>query len=252
MDQAAVLTAILLLSLLGQGGVNSGTVNSDQPKMVAEIPFNEGETQILHSDQISKLYDARNAVVEAQKHKAVRVIIEGHFNGPANTDNTRRAAARALATKRWLQTVGGLYGIAMDDRLGASGENKRVAKILIEEKAENEAGRTAESPRVLTDIVFSQNSSEFRDYNPLWEVREEIRNDVQQKGPARLVIEGHAAQNETNAAARAENRAGAVRRWFEAKQPIANLQLSERAVGSHENKSVVRLIIERERRQTSH
>jgi hypothetical protein len=247
MDQVAVLTAILLLSILGQGAVNSGTVNSDQPKMVAEIPFNEGETQILHSDQISKLYEARNAVVEAQKHKAVRVIIEGHFSGPANTDNTRRAVARALATKRWLQTVGGLYGIAMDDRLGASGENKRVAKILIEEKAENEAGR-----RVLTDIVFSQNSAELRDYNPLWEVREEIRNDVQQKGPARLVIEGHAAQSESNAAARAENRAVAVKRWFEGRQPIPNLQLLERAVGSQENKSVVRLIIERERRQASH
>jgi len=245
MDQVAVLTAILLLSILGQGAANSGTVNSDPPKMVAEIPFNEGETQILRSDQISKLYDARNAVVEAQKHKAVRVIIEGHFTGPATTDNTRRAAARAVATRTWLQNVGGLYGIPMDDRLGASGENKRVAKILIEEKAE--AGR-----RVLTDIVFSQNSAELRDHNPLWEVREEIRNDVQQKGPAQLVIEGHAAQNETNAAARAENRAVAVKKWFEARQPIPNLQLSERAVGSQENKSVVRLIIERERRQASH
>ena len=247
MDQVAVLTAILLLSILGQGPVNSGTVNSGPPKTVAEIPFNEGETQILRSDQISKLYEARNAVVDAQQHKPVRVIIEGHFSGPATTDNARRAAARALATKTWLQNAGGLYGIPMDNRLGASGENKRVAKILIEEKAENEAGR-----RVLTDIVFSQNTAELRDYNPLWEAREQIRNDAQQKGPAQLVIEGHAAQNESNAAARAENRAVAVKKWFEARPPIPNLQLSERAVGSQENKSVVRLIIERERRQASH
>jgi hypothetical protein len=179
------------------------------------------------------------------------VIIEGYFTGQANPDNTRRAAERAGATKKWLQTSGGLYRITMDDRVGASGENKRVSKILIEERAENEAGRTMESPRVLPDIVFSQNSSEPRDYNSLWEAREEIRNDVQQKGPARLVIEGHAAQNETNPANRAETRAKTVRLWFETRQPVPNLQLSERGVGSQENKSMVRLIIERERAQTS-
>src|SRR5262245_57098274 len=136
MDQVAVLTAILLLSILGQGPVNSSATNSDQLKKV-EIPFNEGETQILRNEQISKLYEARNAVIDAQQHKPVRIIIEGDFTGPANTDNTRRAAARALATKRWLQTVGGLYGIPMDDRLGAPGENKPVAKVLVEEKTEN-------------------------------------------------------------------------------------------------------------------
>jgi outer membrane protein OmpA-like peptidoglycan-associated protein len=85
----------------------------------------------------------------------------------------------------------------------------------------------------------------------LWEAREEILNDVQQKGPARLVIEGHAAQNETNPANRAETRATIVRNWFEGRRPIPNLQLLERGVGSRENKSMVRLIIERERAQTS-
>jgi hypothetical protein len=251
MDQVAVLTAMLLLSILGQGA------NSDQQhkKLVAEIPFNEGETQILREEQIRKLVDAKNAVMEAQKNAPVeRVIIEGYFTGQANLDNTRRAAERAGATKRWLQTSGGLSRIAMDDRVGAAGENKRVAKILIEERAENEAGRTGESPRILPDIVFSQNSSEVRDYNALWEAREEIRYDVQQKGPARLVIQGHAAQNETTPATTAENRATTVRHWFEtrqSRQPIPNLQLSHRGVGSQENKSMVRLIIERERAQTS-
>jgi hypothetical protein len=248
MDQVALLTAILLLSILGQGA------NSDQHKRsaVAEIPFNEGETHILREEQTRKLWDARNAIIEAQKNTPVeRVIIEGYFTGQANPDNTRRAAERAGAAKKWLQTSGGLHRIAMDDRVGPSGENKRVAKILIEERAENEAGQTMESPRVLPDIVFSQNSSEVRDYNSLWEAREEIRNDVQQKGPARLVIEGHAAQNETNPANRAETRATTVRHWFEARQPIHNLQLSQRGVGSQENKSMVRLIIERERAQTS-
>jgi hypothetical protein len=247
MDQVALFTAILLMSILGQ------SANTDQHKnLVAEIPFNQGETQILREEQTRKLWEARNAVIEAQKNAPVeRVIIEGYFTGQANADNTRRAVERAGATKRWLQTFGGLYRIAMDDRVGASGENKRVAKILIEGRAENEAGRTGESPRVLPDIVFSQNSSELRDYNLLWEAREEIRNNVQQKGPARLVIEGHAAQNETNPANRAENRATTVRHWFETRQPIPNLQLSERGVGSQENKSMVRLIIERERAQTS-
>jgi hypothetical protein len=194
MDQVAVLTAILLLSILGQG------TNSDQQnkKLVAEIPFDRGETRILREEQTRKLWEARSAIIEAQKNAPVeRVIIEGYFTGQANPDNTRRAAERAGATKKWLQGSGGLSRIAMDDRVGAAGENKRVAKISIEERAENEAGRTAESPRVLPDILFSQNSSEVRDYNALWEAREEIRYDVQQKGPARLVIEGHAAQNET-------------------------------------------------------
>ena len=248
MDQVAVLTAILLLSILWQG------TNSDQQnkKLVAEIPFDRGETRILREEQTRKLWEARSAIIEAQKNAPVeRVIIEGYFTGQANPDNTRRAAERAGATKKWLQGSGGLSRIAMDDRVGAAGENKRVAKISIEERAENEAGRTAESPRVLPDILFSQNSSEVRDYNPLWEAREEIRNDVQQKGPARLVIEGHAAQNETNPATKAENRATTVRHWFETKQPIPNLRLSERGVGSQENKSMVRLIIERERAQTS-
>src|SRR5262249_37708342 len=183
-----------------------------------------------------------------------RVIIEGYFTGQANPDNTRRAAERAGATKRWLQTSGGLSRIAMDDRVGAAGENKRVAKILIEERAENEAARTGESPRILPDIPFSHNSSEPRDYNALWEARDEIRYDVQQKGPARLVIQGHAAQNETTPATTAENRATTVRHWFESRQsrqPIPNLQLSPRGGGSQANKSMVRLIIERERAQTS-
>jgi hypothetical protein len=237
MDQVALLTAILLLSILEQGA------NIDQQKkLVAEIPFEKGETQILRGEQISKLYDARNAVIDAQKNAVVRVIIEGHFDGQPDKDNTRRGVARAAVTKSWLQTVGGLYGIAMDDRLGASGENKRVAKIFVEEKA----GRTG--PQI--DIVFPQNSSELKDQTPLWEAREEIRSDLQ-KGPARLVIEGHAAQNEANAQNRAESRATWVKRWFEARQPSPHLQLSERTVGSQGNKSIVRLIIEREQRQTS-
>jgi hypothetical protein len=245
MNQVALLTAILLMSVLEQGA------SVDQhKKLVAEIPFEKGETQILRDEQISKLNDARNAVIEAQKNAVVRVIIEGHFDGQPDTDNTRRAAARAAATKSWLQTVGGLHGIGIDDRLGASGENKRVAKIFIEERAEKDAGRTTESPRVLSDIEFPPNSYELRDSNPLWEAREAIRNDVQQKGSARLVIEGHASRNERNATAEAENRATWVKRWFEAR-PIPNLQLSERAAGSQENKSMVRLIIDREQRQTS-
>jgi hypothetical protein len=177
MNQVALLTAILLMSVLEQGA------SVDQhKKLVAEIPFEKGETQILRDEQISKLNDARNAVIEAQKNAVVRVIIEGHFDGQPDTDNTRRAAARAAATKSWLQTVGGLHGIGIDDRLGASGENKRVAKIFIEERAEKDAGRTTESPRVLSDIEFPPNSYELRDSNPLWEAREAIRNDVQQKG----------------------------------------------------------------------
>jgi hypothetical protein len=48
MDQVALLTAILLLSILGQGA------NSDQQhkKLVAEIPFNQGETQILRGSKL--------------------------------------------------------------------------------------------------------------------------------------------------------------------------------------------------------
>jgi hypothetical protein len=251
MDQVALLTAMLLLSILGQG-------KPDPPngRLVTEIPFDTGETQIQRPEQTMRLYDARNAVIDAQQKNPVRVIIEGHFDGQADSDNTRRAVARAAATKKWLQNIGGLYGIPMDDRVGAYGENKRVAKIWIEQRAENDPGRTVEGPRIVeparlvTDIVFPPNISELRDFNHLWETREGIRSDVLQKGPARLVIEGHAARNETNAATRAGERAATVKRWFEA-WPIDNLQLSEKAIGTQENKSMVRLIIEREQRQTT-
>jgi len=252
MDQVALLTAIFLLSILVNSGPDDKKVVASTPKSVFEIPFDEGETQILRSEQTSKLNEARKAVIVAQKHAAVRVIIEGYSTGQANAANTKRAEARAAATKKWLQSdEEGLSGIAMDTRPGASGESKRVAKILIVERAEKGPAPTAESPRVLPDIVFLPNSSELRDPNPLWEAREEIRNDVQQKGFARLVIEGHASRNERNATAEAENRAAWVKRWFDERPQIPNLDLAVRAVGSQENKSIVRLIIEREQRQTS-
>ena len=94
MDQVALLTAILLLSILEQGADVD-----QQKKLVTEIPFEKGETQILRDEQISKLYDARNAVTEAQKNAVVRVIIEGYFDGQPDKDNTRRCVARAAATK---------------------------------------------------------------------------------------------------------------------------------------------------------
>ena len=77
MDQVALFTAILLLSILGQGA------NTDQhKKLVAEIPFNQGETQILREEQTRKLWEAKNAVMEAQKNAPVeRVIIEGYLPG---------------------------------------------------------------------------------------------------------------------------------------------------------------------------
>jgi outer membrane protein OmpA-like peptidoglycan-associated protein len=245
MDQVALLTALLLMSILDQGAY------SDQHKrLVVEIPFEKGETQIEREEQTSKLYDARNAVLDARKNADVRVIIEGYFDGQADTDNTRRGVARAAATKRWLQTVGGLYGIAMDDRLGASGENKRVAKILIEETAKGPDATGHERPdesRVVKDIEFARNSSQVANIESLLDAWYEIRADVQQKGSARLVIEGDAAPTENNAMA--ENRATVVKRWFDARQPIPNLQLSTKT--GQENKSVVRLIIEREQRRTS-
>jgi hypothetical protein len=244
MDQVALLTAMLLLSILAQG-----TPNDPHGKLVAEIPFDTGETQIQRPDQTLRLYDARNAVIDAQQKNPVRVIIEGHFDGHADPDNTRRAVARAAATKRWLQTIGGLYGIAMDDRVGASGENKRMAKIWIEETAKGPAatGPHAEEPRVVKDIEFRRNSFRVASNEPLWEAWIEIRDDVQQKGAARLVIEGGAAPNESNGMA--ENRATEVKRWLEGRPPIPNLQLAIRT--GQENKPAVRLIIEREQRQIS-
>jgi hypothetical protein len=103
-----------------------------------------------------------------------------------------------------------------------------------------------DSPQVLKDIEFSRNSSQVTNKDPLLEAWYEIRDDVQKKGVARLVIEGNAARSEKNALTMAETRATAVKLWFEARKPsIPNLQLSTRA--GQENKSVVRLIIERER-----
>src|SRR5262249_33593622 len=113
MDQVAVLTAILLLSILGQG------TNSDQQnkKLVAEIPFDRGETRILREEKRQRLGGARSAIKGAKKNARVGgVIIEGFFTGQANPDNPRRAAERAGATKKWLQGSGGLSRIAMDDR----------------------------------------------------------------------------------------------------------------------------------------
>jgi hypothetical protein len=243
MDQVALLTAMLLLSILVQG-----TPNDQHGKLVAEIPFDTGETQIQRPDQTLRLYDARNTVIDAQQKNPVRVIIEGHFDGQADPDNTRRAVARAAATKRWLQTVGGLYGIAMDDRLGAFGENKRVAKIWIEETAKGQAATGPQvEPRVVKDIEFRRNSFRVASNEPLWEAWIEIRDDVQQKGAARLVIEGGADRNENNGMA--ENRATEVKRWLEGRPPIPNLQLATRT--GQENKPAVRLIIEREQPQIS-
>jgi|SRR5215831_18040236 len=212
-----------------------------QPVPVAEIPFEDGETQIRREPQLRELWYARYAVIEAQKKAPVeRLIIEGHFTGDANPDNTRRAEKRAAATKDWLQRYGGL-NLTMDARVGAFGENKRVAKILIDKKA-----APTDSPQVLKDIEFSRNSSQVANKDPLLEAWYEIRDDVQKKGFARLVIQGNAARSEKNASTMAETRATAVKHWFEArKPPIPNLQLSERP--GQENKSVVRLIIERER-----
>jgi hypothetical protein len=241
MDQVALLTALLLMSILDQGAY------SDQDKrLVAEVPFEKGETQIEREEQTSKLYDASKAVQAARKNADVRVIIEGYFDGQADTDNTRRGVARAAATKRWLQTVGGLRDVVMDDRLGPSGENKRVAKVLIEGRSVATGPRSDES-HVVKDIEFRRNSSQVPNNESLLDAWYEIRSDVQQKGVARLVIEGDAAPNEKNAMA--EDRATVVKHWFDARQPIPNLQLSTRT--GQENKSVVRLIIEREQRRTS-
>jgi hypothetical protein len=68
------------------------------------------ETEILRGDQTSKLKEARNAVLEAQKKAPVeRLIIEGYFTGQANKANVKRAEARAAATKEWLQSDEGGY-----------------------------------------------------------------------------------------------------------------------------------------------
>jgi hypothetical protein len=252
MDQVALLTALLLLSIIEQGPISG----SDK-KFVAEIPFEDRQTQILDEEQTRKLREASNDVMKAQKvteaqknGPAVRLIIEGFFTGQATPDNIRRGMERAAATKKWLQTFGGLHRITMDDRLGASGENKRVAKIWIEEPAKgpvvNDTGRPDE-PRFVKDIEFRRNTSEVANHEHLVDAWHNIRGDVQQKGFARLVIEGDAARSEGNA--RAENRASVIRRWFEGRPSIPNLQLSTRT--GQEDKPVVRLIIEREQRQTS-
>src|SRR6516165_2177955 len=118
MDEVALLTAILLMSILSNSGpkVVADHPVADHPKGVFEIPFHEGETEILRGDQTSMLKEARNAVLEAQKKAPVeRLIIEGYFTGQANKANVKRAEARAAATKEWLQSdEGGLSGIAMN------------------------------------------------------------------------------------------------------------------------------------------
>jgi len=126
MDEVVLLTAILLMSIL----TNSGKV-VDQSKSVFEIPFDQGKTEILSGEQTSKLNEARDAVIEAQKKARVeRLIIEGYFTGPASSNNANLANARAAATKRWLQRDERLSGIAMNTPPPASGE-RPLAKISI-------------------------------------------------------------------------------------------------------------------------
>ena len=247
MDQVSLLT--MLLMLMVQGG---NAPYGSRAGLRAEVPFDARMSETPTAEQVDRVwratYEIRN---QLQSRGRGKLIIQGHAAGANNQSNLELSERRARLVKQWLEGTGVLGDIEVVEKGMGAEANRQAVTFAIDRSA-----KTPLRGSISIEIPFGDRVVDIRDVDQvdrLWRAKEEISNNLQIYGPGRVIIQGHAARSARRNLLEAaksdqqtsEQRAQAVKHWFERHGHLPGVELVEKGLGAEVNKRVVTFAIER-------
>jgi outer membrane protein OmpA-like peptidoglycan-associated protein len=244
-----LLLALVLMALnrcpAGQAAPASTAVAS------WEIPFNNNEVKVVRSDQLVKLYQARDAIRDRlQGNARARLAIEGYARGQETAASRAQAEERVASVRQWLGTAPGfLANVELSEKPLVARDAKPSARLILEGAAPARSVRPECVSRqpTLPDIAFAPGKADLAtgdQFDKLFQARNMVIARGR-KAPALLVVEGHARGTETRANQNlAAQRAALVKRFFTS---ISGIEVVDRVSETQRDKDAVTFALEDQR-----